>query len=143
MLTAVVDTSVIVRGILSPTGHAHEIFEAWQSGLFNLVTSVALLAELQQVLSYPRLKKYGLPPAQITRIIANLRKYSLVTLGKQEVNVIKVDPADNMVLCVALEAEADYIVTADYHLRDLQSFQDIPILWPGEFLQELSRYKKD
>ena len=107
------------------------------------MTSLALLAELQQVLSYPRLKKYGLPPAQITRIIANLRKYSLVTLGKQEVNVIKVDPADNMVLCAALEAKADYIVTADYHLRDLQSFQEIPILWPGEFLRELSRYKKD
>lgn len=137
MLKAVVDTSVIVRGILTPVGHSREVLFAWQNGIFSLVTSLPLLEELEKVLHYPRLSKYNLTEKTITQIINNLQKYGLVMRGEQEVDVIKADPQDNLVLAAALESQADYIVTADYHLHDLKLYQEIPILWPGEFLAEI------
>ena len=38
------------------------------------------------------------------------------------------DPTDDQVLATALAAQADYIVSGDAHLRDLQCFQGIAII---------------
>ena len=45
------------------------------------------------------------------------------------------DPDDNILLALALDGKADYIVSGDKDLLDLTPFQDIPILKPAEFLK--------
>jgi putative PIN family toxin of toxin-antitoxin system len=44
------------------------------------------------------------------------------------------DPDDNIILSLALDGKADYIVSGDKDLLDLSPFQDIPIIKPAEFL---------
>ena len=45
------------------------------------------------------------------------------------------DDADNRVLEAAMEAHADYIVTGDDDLLDLETFGGVPIINPKEFLR--------
>ena len=53
------------------------------------------------------------------------------------IEAVSEDPADNKFVVAAAEAEADYIVSGDRHLRDLGSYQGIRILSPDEFLRVL------
>ena len=44
------------------------------------------------------------------------------------------DPDDNLLLALALDGGADYIVSGDKDLLDMVSFREIPIVKPAEFL---------
>ena len=46
-----------------------------------------------------------------------------------------------MVLACAVEGRADYIVSGDRDLLTLESYEEIPIVTPREFLQILARVK--
>lgn len=47
------------------------------------------------------------------------------------------DPDDNKFLEAAIAAEAEYIVTGDKDLRDLDEYEGVKIRFPAEFLREL------
>ena len=47
------------------------------------------------------------------------------------------NPDDNRILECAVEGKADVIVSGDHHLRDLKSYQGIPIVRPIDFLRTL------
>ena len=53
---------------------------------------------------------------------------------KNELNLIKEDPADNKILETALIGDASYIITQDKHLLNLYKFKNIKIIKPKEFL---------
>jgi predicted nucleic acid-binding protein len=50
------------------------------------------------------------------------------------VAVVGDDPDDDMILECAIASAADYIISGDAHLRDLDSFQGIDICSPAAFL---------
>ena len=47
------------------------------------------------------------------------------------------DPTDNKFLDAALAASADYVVSGDAHILDLESFRGIPILTARKFIDRL------
>mgnify|MGYP000926768177 CR=1 FL=1 len=53
-MKAVLDTNVIVSGLISPPGPPGQLLEIWLDGRLDLVTSEALLAELERVVRRPR-----------------------------------------------------------------------------------------
>lgn len=53
-----------------------------------------------------------------------------------KVTEIRADPDDNAVLECGVEAQADYIITGDPHLLDLEDFQGIRIVTPAAFVTE-------
>jgi putative PIN family toxin of toxin-antitoxin system len=59
------------------------------------------------------------------------------------VDVLKEDPADNRILECAAQAKSDYVVTGDTGLLRLGSFEDIPIVKVGDFLEVISRQGRD
>lgn len=72
MLKAVLDTNVIVSGLIKGSSPAGAILKAWQDDRFLLVTSGKLLLEARRVFTYPRIAKY-LTIAQIARVTHNLK----------------------------------------------------------------------
>jgi len=48
---AVLDVTVLISGILSPTGTPARLLLAWQAGEFELMVSPALLDELRRALA--------------------------------------------------------------------------------------------
>ena len=104
LLRVVLDTNNIVSGTIMNHGSSYEILEAWRRDEFILLTSKAIIKEVEKVLHYPRIqKKYHLTEMKIGQVIRNLIKYAVVTPGELKLKVIKGDPPDNEVLACAVE----------------------------------------
>jgi putative PIN family toxin of toxin-antitoxin system len=52
-----------------------------------------------------------------------------------EIKIISEDPEDNMFIECAIANDADYIISGDKHLLELESYKIIMILSPASFLQ--------
>ena len=70
MLKAVLDTNVIVSGIISERGIPFQLLEAWRERKWDLLISPRILQELQRVLSFPKIARvYALTRQDITDLI--------------------------------------------------------------------------
>jgi len=139
MLRVVVDTNVIISGILSVKGAPFELLNAWRERRFILLSSQAIVDEIRQVLTYPRIrKKYNLRDEGIAQVITLLQLDALLVSGSMHVaGAIPADPEDEKFLACAIEAQADVIVSGDHHLLDLGVYQDIPIMTARQFVDQL------
>jgi putative PIN family toxin of toxin-antitoxin system len=138
LLRIVLDTNVYVSGTILSRGTPFEILEAWRRHEYILVTSEAIIREIERVLRYPRIRdRYAITEKDIARLTASLRADALVVPGIYEVSGISPDPDDDKFLACALEAQANCIITGDLDLLVLDSYQGISVIKPHEFLQRL------
>jgi putative PIN family toxin of toxin-antitoxin system len=135
MIRAVVDTNALVSGIISPLGAPAEIIRRWQLGDFLLITSPALLDELQRVLEYPRIvKRLGWSKAECTQFIESLKTLTLTTPGKLSLPGVTRDPKDDPVVACAVEGKAEFIVSGDQDLLVLGTYQQVRMVTPRDFV---------
>jgi putative PIN family toxin of toxin-antitoxin system len=141
MLRVVIDTNVIVSGILSRKGAPAEVLNAWRERRFLLLSSSAIVAEVRAVMQYPRIhKKYHLSNDDVEQTITLLEHDSLLVAGDANVaGSVPDDPKDEMFLACALNGQADVVVSGDHHLLDLGVFRDIPIINARQFLAQLKQ----
>lgn len=138
MTCAVVDTNVLVSGVIVPHGAPRRILEAWQAGQFTLVTSEAIIAEVARVLCYPRIcQRYHLAESDIAAVVDSLMNDAELVAGLYEVRR-SADPADDVFLACALEGHADYLVSGDRHLLEIGSYHGVVIVTPQEFVAALA-----
>jgi putative PIN family toxin of toxin-antitoxin system len=132
LVRAVLDTNVYVSGTILSRGVPWQVLEAWRQNEFTLVTSEAILAEIERVC-----RRYSVTAQDAARLMESLRADALVVPGEVEVSRTSDDPDDDKFLACALEAQAECIVTGDPHLLSLGSYHGIAILTPCEFLERL------
>ena len=138
LLRVVLDANNIVSGTIMNHGSSYETLEAWRKDEFILLTSKAIIKEVERVLHYPRIqKKYHLTEMKIVQVIRNLIKYAVVTPGELKLKVIKGDPPDNEVLACAVEGEADFIISGDEDLKKLNIYRGIRIIGAKEFVKKI------
>ncbi|HET91347.1 MAG TPA: putative toxin-antitoxin system toxin component, PIN family [Chloroflexi bacterium] len=138
VLRAVLDTNVYVSGVILSRGTPFEVLEAWRGQAYILVTSEAIIAEIERVLRYPRIRdRYAVSEQDIACLVESLRADAVVVAGACEVSGVSRDPDDDKFLACALEAQADCIATGDPDLLDLGHYQGVAILEPHEFLERL------
>jgi putative PIN family toxin of toxin-antitoxin system len=132
---AVVDVNVLISGVLSAKGSSAEILRASRDGLFELMVSEMLLAELVRTLAYPKLRK-RIPPEKATAFANWVRDHG--TLAEDPTSPPPVgsrDPDDDYLLALAISRRA-YLVTGDQDLLVLSN--DLPILTPAQFATKLA-----
>lgn len=141
MLRVVVDTNVLVSGVLSKKGAPAELLDAWRAGRYTLLSSPEIIAEVRAVFHYPHIRdKYRLSEDEIESIITLLELNSVVVSTDAELSeVISDDPKDEMFLACAQKGNADFIVSGDHHLLDLGFYKTIPILSARQFMEMLSK----
>ena len=140
MLRCVIDTNVIVSGIIIPQGYPYQIIKMWENEKFVFVTSTEIIDEVIRVLQYPKIKKnYKLSDLDIQNVEVSLGLDTMLVSGKLKVDKIKEDPEYNKFLSCASEGNAYYIITGDRHLLKLKSYQDIQITTPKKFIIEYQR----
>jgi putative PIN family toxin of toxin-antitoxin system len=141
MLRVVIDTNVIVSGILSRKGVPAEVLNAWRERRFLLLSSSDIVAEVRAVMKYPRIyKKYHLSDDDIEQTITLLEHDALLVAGDTNVTgSVLDDPKDEIFLACALDGQADVVVSGDHHLLDLGNFWDIPIITARQFLDQLKQ----
>lgn len=143
MITAVVDTNVLVRGALSSNenGASRKIVDAFFAGRFLVLLSPETLEEIQRVLSQAdvRARHASQTDEQIREFLSGL-----VIQGRVLEPMIRVpasvtrDVTDTKWVALAIAGNADYLVTLDRrHLRRLRKVGRTRILSPGAFLRAL------
>jgi uncharacterized protein len=131
---AVVDVNVLISGALSANGPSAEILRANRDGLFELVVSELLLAELERALGYPKLRKQ-IPPEKAAALTNWVHAHG--TLAEDPTTPPPVrsrDPDDDYLLALAISQRA-YLVIGDQDLLVLSG--DLPILTPAQFATTL------
>lgn len=138
MLRAVLDTNVIVSGIKKKEGVNGQILRVAIEGHFQMITSPSILEEVRRVLRYEKIRKEHLwPDMEIERFLIRLASLSELTEDVVELNIIKEDAQDNRILACGLEGKAEYIVSGDLHLQQIEKYKGIRIFSPSLFLQKL------
>lgn len=138
MIKAVLDTNGFVSAAIKPGGLQHQIYQAWRDDQFELATSEEIIAEIERVLEYPRIRRLlGLTSEEIREMIRTPRQDAEITPGRIEVDIVKDDPDDNKFLACAEEAGASFVVTGDDHLLKLGSYKGIRIVTGREFFRKL------
>ncbi len=137
MIRAVIDTNILVRAMLKPEGSVGPVVGFLREGRYVFLYSEATLNELIDVLGRPRMvHRYGLTTDEVDALCA------LVVLRGELVHPGRAialcrDPKDDKFLEVAVEGQADVIVTGDEDLEVLDPFEGIPMISPAKFLRLL------
>nr|WP_255719774.1 putative toxin-antitoxin system toxin component, PIN family [Pelomonas sp. P8] len=120
-------------------GPPHALLTQVRNGLVSLVSSPALLAELDEVLGRHKFDAI-LSRTHTSReqALAELRQLAEVMEPPPLPQPVCRDPDDDEVLALARAARADLIVSGDADLQVLQQFEGIPILDPAQALQRVA-----
>lgn len=136
MLKVVLDTNVLISGVITDLGPSGRIIEALQEGKIQLVVSSHLLQEFSGVVARPRIvRKYPKVIEHADDLLDYVRVNAILVAGIPEAAVVVDDPDDDFVIACAIEGSADYIVSGDPHLLDLRQYSDILILSPRRFVE--------
>jgi putative PIN family toxin of toxin-antitoxin system len=128
---AVVDVNVLISAVLSAQGPSAEVLRGSRDGLFEMVVSELLLAELGRALAYPKLRK-RIPAERALEFVKWVRDHA--TLAEDPLDpppIHSPDPGDEYLLALAVSRRA-FLVTGDRHLFGLRD--DLPIFTPAEFV---------
>lgn len=117
----VVDANLFASALIKPKSNPGRILDLVKQNQVELILSPAIIREIKRILLYPKLQKYHRKTAQ------EIDAYF-------EDILIKADPSDNKYLACADEGEADYIISGDHHLLDIETYRGIKILKAKSFL---------
>lgn len=137
VLRVVADTNLLVSGFLWEGAPAALLNEVQQQRV-KLLTTEILLEELEDVLSRAKFAK-NFAKADLTAsiAIAQFRAVALPVMPADvPIGVIR-DDDDRAVLACAVGGGANYIVSGDRHLLELNKYAGIPIVNVNQFLDIL------
>jgi len=141
----VFDCVVFLQGLIKQTGPAVTCLESFEKGRFSLAISPEILAEIHDVLSRSSLRQSERAERLIELLVLRGRLFRSVPRRME----LPRDPDDEPYLNLALEADAQFLVTRDRDLldlmrsdtkegRDFQSrFPDLKIVDPVMFMKEI------
>ncbi len=140
MLRVVVDANVIISALIRPDSVPGRVVRAGvEGGFYQMLTSPPLMEELRGSLNYPRLQRYvKMDPGEREEFLLLLEQLAEpVSLVGCPVPGICRDPRDEPYLQTALAGRADYIVSGDKDLLDLQAVESVRIVGPADFARLL------
>jgi putative PIN family toxin of toxin-antitoxin system len=129
----VIDTNVVVSGLLNPHGPSARVLDAVLDGRLKLVYDARILAEYRDVLHRPRLK---LAPNKITAFLNGLQNQSMVT--PRPLATIGPDADDIVFVEAALATSDKTIVTGNLADYPAEILNGVRVLTPAQAAVELT-----
>ena len=130
MTRVVFDTNVIISAMLfSDSVPSRAFLGVLDSG--TILMSRSLARELSEVLGRKKFDRY-VSREQRGRFLASLIRESDMIEVTESIRACR-DPKDNRILELAVDGNADFIVTGDADLLVLNSFRGVRILTPATF----------
>jgi uncharacterized protein len=143
VLTAVIDSTVLVSAFLTKGGVSAELLRYAREGVFVVFLSEEILTETEHTLSYPRIRaRYTYTDEDVTDFLDRLRLAADLITDLPGLTGIVRDPNDDMIIATARRANTAYIVTRDDDLLSLQQYEDISILTPEAFIAIVREYRR-
>ena len=133
-MRVVIDTGVLVSGLIRPRGTTGEALLALRDGKFTVLYSNETIMEIIDVLGRDKFRlKYHILPDDISALINLIRLRGEVVIPKQRVADCR-DPKDDKFLDVALSGDADCLVSGDLDLISMNPYRSILLNTPAEFV---------
>jgi len=136
MITAVIDTNILVAAMRSRQGASYRLIDEFMTlpPAWNWSISQACLLEYEEVLH-----RQQIPAEIIDSFLADLLHRADKISRVQSLRPLLHDPDDEFLAELALSASADYLVTFNKsHFRPLESL-GIQLATPAEFLNLFTR----
>ncbi len=140
MISAVLDTNVLVSGALTSSSIPGQILNAWRENEFELIISEYIIYELERVFQKAYFQKH-LTSHEIKSFFDLLQNEAIYTPIIINVNGVATHPEDDLMLAAAVSAKADYFVTGDQPLLQKVGnlYKKVNLVTPKEFLQILEQ----
>ena len=129
-MNVVVDTNVLVAGLLSPFGPPGEIVRMIATGTLHVCHDARILTEYDEVLARPRFK---FNPEHIQTLVEQIKAEGLSVAG-HPLPARLPDPADEPFLETALAGNAECLITGNIKHFPKTKRQGVTVLSPREFL---------
>lgn len=134
-MNIVLDTNVLVAGLLSPFGPCGEIVRMVSSGELTLAFDARILTEYEEVLRRP---KFMFEKDKVDALLDHI-EHSGLTVAPSPLSRPLPDLDDEPFLEVAIAARVLYLVTGNKVHFPTDPSHDVDVLSPSEFL---AFYKK-
>ncbi len=135
------DINVLVSSLINRRSPPGRIRAAWRRKELDFITSEVIIARTDEVLHRPSVftalssaSSEAQAESRIQRFLDTLRNHSRIAPHRINLRVVEKDPEDDSIVIAAVEGKADCIVSGDRHLKDLGSYESIPVLSPSEFV---------
>ena len=130
-MTVVLDTNVLVSGLIAPFGPPGDIVRLLASGAIRACYDARILAEYREVLSRPA---FGLATPRIGSLLDQMEGEGvLVTARPWAVRLP--DPDDEMFLAVALAGREHCLVTGNLRHYPERFRQGVAVVSPRRFVE--------
>ncbi len=134
-MRVVLDTNVLVAGLLSAAGPPSWIVESVLAGALEVALDGRIRAEYGDVL---RRAEFRFPPSRIDAILAVIDAFGFLTSGVQPWPEPLADPSDEPFLAVAA-ATGSVLVTGNIRHFPMRSRRHVVVRTPREFLEDVRR----
>ena len=135
-MKVVLDTNVLLSGLMAPEGTPGRILAAWFEARFDVAMSIEQLAEIGRALGYPKIhRKLKWDEQRIEQFIRQLYiRTEVADLHSTSVQAPR-DPNDAPILATLVASGADVLVSGDRDLLELRGKHAIQT--PAEFVRRL------
>ncbi len=130
-MIVVLDTNVIISGILKPYSKAAAILHLVADGIIRLAYDLRLLSEYRDVLSR---SKFNLGKENVEAFLDQVEREGLLTSAKP-LKIHLPDPDDEPFLEAALSVRAEAIITGNKRHFPEKQYEGVKIFSPAEFLE--------
>lgn len=137
-MRTVIDTNVLISGLISKAGFPAEVVDAWVARKFQPVVSEKVIEEYSAVLTRDKFSSLGIVEERLNLLNMLLSFEHVVLASSQEkINVIQDDPQNNIFLECAMAGGCELVVSGDRHLLQLKSYKNIKITTAVDFMLAL------
>jgi uncharacterized protein len=126
----VLDTNVLVSGLLNPYGPSGQIVVLVAAGELSLCFDARILAEYRDVLLRP---KFDFPPRHVEALLEQIHAAGTATSAAPLPHTLP-DRDDEPFLEVAIAAPADYLVTGNLRHYPAPWRRGVQVVTPREFI---------
>jgi len=130
----VIDTNVVVSGLLTPQGPSARVLDAMLDGQVKLVYDARILAEYRDVLHRPRLK---VKPQSVMRFLDSL--HSQMLISPTAIRASGPDPDDMVFIEAAFSVPDRTIVTGNLADFPDEILHGVRVITPAQAAAELRK----
>lgn len=132
----VLDTNIVVSGLLQSQGNPGQVLALVLSGAIQVCHDERILAEYAEVLARPRFK---FDPKRVREVLNKIEADGLTVDASKESNLKLPDPDDEPFLAVALAASVDFLVTGNLADYPPDKRRGCVVVSPAAFMAEWQR----
>lgn len=129
-MNVVIDTNVIVSGLLKPFSPSGEIMRLLADAKLRICYDARILLEYEQVLHR---EKFGFDPALVAIVLDSIKEMGICMAGSPMKKRLP-DPADEMFVEVASDPQCRLLITGNGKHFPKTACGNINVLTPREFI---------